>query len=301
MFNTPVLFLVFNRPDTTRVVFDRIRKIQPKYLFVAADGPRKNKPDDIIKCKAARKIIDEVDWDCELKTLFRESNLGCKIAVSSAIDWFFENVEEGIILEDDCLPDLSFFGFCELLLEKYRNDKRIMHIGGANFQDGKIRGDGSYYFSKISHVWGWATWKRAWDKYNVNIPDFQEFVNQNTIAKAYPHKDMQKFFLKNFEMVFRNERDTWDYQWVYTLVVNNGLSIIPNKNLISNIGFDSDATHTTLKFHPLANKPVEKIDEIIHPSRIISNTNADVYTFKNYFILNKFVKLKLWFYRLLKK
>ncbi len=218
-------------------------------------------------------------------------NLGCKIGVSGGINWFFNYVDEGIILEDDCLPDISFFKFCESLLEKYRVDSRVIHIGGTNFQDGKIRGDGSYYFSKHAHVWGWATWKRAWQKYDVNLSGFPEFVNQNAIQNFYQNKQMQKFFLKDFEIVFRQKKDTWDFQWVYNLVINNGLSVIPNKNLVSNLGFNQEATHTKMLLHPLANKPLNEINEIKHPSFVIPDYEADLYTFKKYMRISKFKKL----------
>ena len=160
MFNTPILFIIFNRPDTAKKVFKKIQKIEPKQLFIAADGPRKNKPEDVELCKQTREILNGINWDCELITLLREENVGCKKGPADAISWFFEHVEEGIILEDDCLPSDSFFPFCEELLEKYRYDTRIMHIGGS-IQLPDYENPDSYYFSRLSHVWGWATWKRA--------------------------------------------------------------------------------------------------------------------------------------------
>jgi hypothetical protein len=291
MFNTPILFLIFNRPNTTKIVFSKIKELKPKYLFVSADGARPDKPNEKEKCNLARSVIDDIDWDCELKTNFSDVNLGCKNAVSSAITWFFQNVNEGIILEDDCLPDISFFHFCESLLEKYRNDNRIMHIGGVNFQDGAKRGDGSYYFSKISHVWGWATWKRAWDKYDVNITNLPEFVKQNAIANVYPNTKMQKYFLIDFNLVYKHQKDTWDFQWTFTLAVNNGLAIIPNKNLVSNIGFGADATHTVLKSDSASNRPFDKIDTLVDPLFVIPNFKADLYTFKKYMKVSKFKKI----------
>jgi len=176
-FNTPILFLVFNRPNTTQRVFNVIRQVKPKQLFVAADGPRRDKGADEEKCEATREIVKQIDWDCEVKTLFREENLGCGKAVSSAITWFFENVEEGIILEDDCLPNLDFFGYCEELLDRYRDNREVMFIGGDNFQKGKKWGDASYYFSAYNHVWGWATWKRTWDIYDFKL----DSINENDI------------------------------------------------------------------------------------------------------------------------
>jgi len=190
---TPILFLIFNRPDTTQKVFNAIRKAKPKQFFIAADGSPPDREGEIEKCQKSRKIATSVDWDCEVKTLFRDKNLGCKIAISSAIDWFFENVEEGIILEDDCLPHQSFFWFCQELLEYYRNDTRIMHISGDNFQFGRKRGEGSYYFSKYSHVWGWATWRRAWKCFDINMKSFEEFKAENQINSIFQSKQQQKY------------------------------------------------------------------------------------------------------------
>ena len=290
-FDVPILFLIFNRPDATQSVFESIKEIKPKYLFISADGPRTNKINEKENCSLARSIVNEIDWDCHLKTKFSETNLGCKNGVSSGINWFFQNVEEGIILEDDCLPDKSFFHFCEVLLEKYRYDTRIMHIGGSNFQDGIIRSNGSYYFSKISHVWGWATWKRAWNKYDVSVSSLPEFIQQNIIKNIYHNAKMEKYFQKDFELVYKNLKDTWDFQWTYTLAANNGLAIIPNKNLVSNIGFGSNATHTLLHSNLLENRIVESLKEIIHPSFLVPNFEADFYTFKKYMNMNKFRKL----------
>ena len=159
MFNTPILFLIFNRPEVTFAVFEQIQKIQPKYLFIAADGPRNYKENEL--CKATRDVVQKIDWDCELKTLFRNENLGCAKNVSSAIKWFFDHVEKGIILEDDCYPDLSFFSFCEELLNYYDNNDRIMAISGFNAQLGIKRTKHSYFFAEIPLVWGWATWRKA--------------------------------------------------------------------------------------------------------------------------------------------
>ena len=186
MFQTPILFLIFNRPDTTKLVFESIKRIKPAKLYIAADGARKHKVGEDLLCKETRSIIDLIDWECEIKTLLRTENLGCKIAVSSAIDWFFENEEQGIILEDDCLPNESFFNFCEQLLNQFKENKEIMHISGNNFQDGITRGDGSFYFSKYNHIWGWATWKRAWKLYNVKL-------------EIEDKKEIEIFIEKNFE------------------------------------------------------------------------------------------------------
>ena len=175
-FNTPILFLLFNRPDTTQKVFNSIREIKPKYLFVSADGPRPNSLNDLNDCNQTRKILDQIDWECNLKTLFREKNMGCKKAIKEGIDWFFEHVDKGIIIEDDCLPSKSFYSFCEELLNIYENDNRIMMISGYNAL-GKFETPNDYLFSKIGSIWGWATWK----KNGENILMIQMIISKQRI------------------------------------------------------------------------------------------------------------------------
>jgi len=277
---TPILFLIFNRPDTTQKVFNAIRKAKPKQFFIAADGSPPDREGEIEKCQKSRKIATSVDWDCEVKTLFRDKNLGCKIAISSAIDWFFENVEEGIILEDDCLPHQSFFWFCQELLEYYRNDTRIMHISGDNFQFGRKRGEGSYYFSKYSHVWGWATWRRAWKCFDINMKSFEEFKAENQINSIFQSKQQQKYWIKNFELTYNGKINTWDHIWLYTCFINNGLCIMPNKNLVSNLGFSKEGLHTKDKNSIFSEMEAEEITEIIHPKFILTDQEADFFTSK---------------------
>ncbi|HBY56714.1 MAG TPA: hypothetical protein DEG96_02450 [Candidatus Atribacteria bacterium] len=299
---TPVLFLIFNRPDTTQKVFDAIKQAKPKQLFVAADGPREDKEGEKEKCKQTRKIIEQVDWDCEVKTLFRDKNLGCKIAVSSAIDWFFENVEEGIILEDDCLPSQSFFWFCQELLEYYRKDTRIMMISGNNFQFGKIRGEGTYYFSKYAHIWGWATWRRTWKCYDVDIKSFDEFKRENQIKNIFRIKQQQKYWMNVFQKVYNNKINTWDYQWAYTCFINNGLCIMPNVNLVSNIGFNRDSLHTRDEDNIFSKIKTEEITKIIHPEFVLADQEADLLTSKLCFgNINIFERIKNKILRVVKK
>lgn len=277
---TPVLFLIFNRPDTTQKVFNAVREAKPKKLFVAADGPRSDKEGESEKCRKAREIATSVDWDCEVKTLLRAKNLGCKIAVSTAIDWFFENVEEGIILEDDCLPSQSFFWFCQELLEHYRDDTRIMHISGNNFQFGHKRGEGTYYFSKYNHIWGWSTWKRAWKCFDVNMKSFEEFKREDQINNVFRIKQQQKYWVKVFQKTYDSEIDSWGYIWTYTCFTNNGLCVLPNINLVSNIGFDSESTHTKGNDSIFSQMEVEEISEIVHPEFVLADQEADLLTSK---------------------
>ncbi|MGD0589520.1 MAG: nucleotide-diphospho-sugar transferase [Bacteroidota bacterium] len=301
LFNTPILFLIFNRPETTEKVFQRIRDIQPRRLFVSADGPRQHKTGEDRLCAETRKIVEKVDWKCELQTNFSKKNLGCRIGVSSGIDWFFRHVAEGIILEDDCVPDSSFFRFCDTLLEYYRNDERIMHIGGANFQDGSTRGDGSYYFSNINHVWGWATWKRAWDLYDVEMKSYPQYLHEEKLLQLFPDPTIRTYWKRNFDLVYEHKKDTWDFQWQYATSFYRGLALIPNRNLISNIGFDQNATHTIDNFYTLANRPTASIAQIIHPEIIVPDLYADRYTFKKYMNPNKFNKTRQMIRRWLNK
>lgn len=288
---TPILFLIFNRPDTTRQVLERIRQLKPRTLYVAADGPRPYKQGEAQKCEETRALVKNIDWKCHVYTHFSETNLGCRVAVSSAIDWFFSRVDEGIILEDDCVPDLSFFPFCEELLSRYREDARIMHICGVNHQDGMIRGEASYYFSKMNHVWGWATWRRAWQQYDVTIESFPQLLQRNALASIFPDGAMRRYWIKRFHLVHTNQRDTWDYQWQYAMSVNNGLAIIPNHNLVSNIGFGAGATHTIDSFDTLHERPTSAIGRLVHPEFIVPDLEADRYSFHKYTNPNKFRKL----------
>jgi len=241
---TPVLFLIFNRPDTTQRVFNEIRKAKPSKLFVAADGSRENKKGETEKCKEVRKIVNEgIDWDCDVRKLYRDKNLGCKIAVSSAIDWFFENVEEGIILEDDCLPSQSFFWFCQELLEKYRGDKRVMMISGTNVNV-KWKSDlQDYHFSYYGGIWGWATWRRAWNHFDVEMTKWGNTYWRKQIKYLIGEKQYKER-ARNYERTFNKQLDTWDYAWSFARLINSGMSVVPSKNLVSNIGFNSEATHT---------------------------------------------------------
>lgn len=242
-FKTPILFLIFNRPDTTQRVFDVIRQVKPKQLFIAADGPRIYKEGEAKKCEDTRNIIKQIDWDCEVKTLFRDENLGCGKAVSGAITWFFENVEEGIILEDDCLPALSFFEFCQEMLEKYREDTRIMMISGFNKQNKWNSDKYDYFFSNLGSIWGWATWRRSWVFYDIKMESLDVVLKSNLLKHLLGYKN-GKIRETQFLMVKYMKIDTWDYQWSFCRNINSGMSCVPSKNLVENIGFGINSTHT---------------------------------------------------------
>lgn len=281
---TPVAFLIFNRPDTTEKVFAAIRQAQPPKLLVVADGPRSDRPGEAEKCQATRAIIDRVDWKCEVLTNYSDVNLGCKARVSSGLDWVFDRVEEAIILEDDCLPDPSFFLFCEKLLNYYRQDERIMVISGDNFQFGRKRTDYSYYFSRYNHCWGWATWKRAWQHYDLKMKLWQQIHNGNWLESILGRPQAVKYWQRVFQATHDETINSWAYRWTFACWVQNGLTILPNVNLVSNIGFGTESTHTTSSNNPFADIPREKVHfPLQHPPFIIRDAIADEFTQKTLF------------------
>lgn len=280
---TPVAFIVFNRPDTTERVFAEIARAKPPKLLVVADGPRANRPGEAEKCATTRDIIKRVDWDCEVLTNFSDVNLGCKRRVSSGIDWVFEQVPEAIILEDDCLPHPSFFRFCEEMLERYRHDPRIMAVSGDNFQFGQKRGAYSYYFSRYNHVWGWASWRRAWEHYDVDMRLWPEIRDGRMLAGILDDARQYDYWANIFERVHGGLIDTWDYQWTFACWIQNGLTLLPQTNLISNIGFGVDATHTQ-SASVFAELPVQEMDfPLEHPPYMLRDAIADAFTNKNNF------------------
>ena len=284
LYDVPVLLILFNRPQHARQVIEALRIIKPVYVFVAIDGARDDKPQDVVDIQKCLELVDGIDWPCTITKLVRTKNLGCKMAVSSAITWFFDQVEAGVILEDDCLPNPTFFNFCKNLLHRYQYDYRIMHIGGANLYDNLIWGEFSYFFSCIPHIWGWATWRRAWALYDVEMTDYPQFKRSDRIRKLIPDYSSRSFWERTFDSVYAGNIDTWDFQWVYALWQNQGLSIIPNQNLISNIGFDEDATHTKMvsEFSKLPTVDINA-DKIIHPKFIVINDEAVKYAFAKFY------------------
>jgi hypothetical protein len=284
----PVLFLIFNRPDLTEKVFGQIRKVKPKQLFIAADGPRESHPDDLEKCKKTRELVlGMIDWDCEVKTLFRDTNLGCGLAVSQAITWFFEHVEMGIILEDDCFPSIAFFFFCTELLKHFKESESIMHISGGSYLPDKFFGHNSYYFSKYPFIWGWATWREAWHKYDFKI------VNKNldTVLEIHDSIEEKEYWETIRRKISEGKIDTWDFRWNFSIWKENGISVVSTLNLIKNIGFNEDSTHIK-RINPYYQKQKfynsEIFGPIIHPKRIMPDQRADILVFNRYnLFLNK--------------
>ncbi len=268
LFAIPILLIVYRRPETTRRVIDSLRSVRPKTLYVAADGPRTDVPGEAENCAAAREAATGVEWDCDVQTLFRDRNMGCGPGASSAITWFFDNVAEGIVLEDDCVPSASFYRYAEELLERYRNIPRVMHIGGNSFQFGRRRGPASYYFSKYAHIWGWASWSRAWRDFDFSLA-----------PESLRH-------------------DVWDAQWQRSIERADGIAIVPNANLVSNIGFGPAGTNT-LEATRLAALPALDLEfPLRHPEVLEIDQAADTFSF---YVHHKNVKHMdwIWAYQLL--
>lgn len=279
---TPVTFLIFNRPDLTEIVFKAIAQAKPQKLFVIADGPRF--PEEVEKCEKTRAIIEKVDWDCEVITNYSEKNLGCGRREASGFDWVFSQVEEAIFLEDDTLPTPSFFNFCQIMLDRYRYDERVMHINGDNSVN-QDRTSDSYYFSKYMHGWGWASWRRAWQHYDYYMKTWPEFKKAALLKYICENQNEQKYWTGLFDQMHEDPQvlDTWDVQWMYTVWSQGGLVIAPNKNLISNLGFNRpDAVHT-FGNDPRSRLATTDIWEVSHPSFVVEDREADQHTFKHIF------------------
>ena len=241
---TAVLFVVFNRLDTTKQVFEAIQKAEPPRLYIAADGANENKQGEAEKVQAVRDyIMQNIDWECEVSTLFRDRNLGCKYAPAGAISWFFENEEQGIILEDDCLPSQSFFWYCEELLIKYKTNESVYLISGDGRGPESTQMKEDYGFCKYPIIWGWASWSRVWKKYDPEILDWP--LHRDSLPKLISqNKATERFWSQVLEKMYKNEVNAWDYQFSYLLFKNKGKCIVPRLNQITNIGFGADATHT---------------------------------------------------------
>ena len=279
--STPVVFLIFRRPDLTALVFEAIRQAQPSKLLVVADGPRHEAEAEL--CQQARAITEQVDWDCQVLRNYADVNLGCRRRVSSGLDWAFDQVEEAIVLEDDCLPHPSFFYYCQELLDRYRDDQRIWCISGNNFQQGQWRGEASYYFSNYNHCWGWASWRRAWQRYDHNLTHWPAFRDGKYLTGILDSDLEVEYGQVIFERLYsQGQPNSWAYPWVFTCWQNRGLTALPNVNLVSNIGFGKDGTHT-LEDSDVAMMPVANIGELQHPALITRDKSADIYTFRTVF------------------
>lgn len=296
MQTAPIIFIIFKRPKETTLVWEQIKKTRPSKIFIVADGPRNSEEKKLTD--SARAVVETVDWPCEVLRNYSEVNLGCRKRVWSGLDWAFAqlpNENDGaIILEDDCLPDQSFFSFCAEMLQKYANNPQVLHIGGTCFQQDNpsfstsypqaIHSDNSYYFSHIAQIWGWATWKRAWKLYDGPMASWPVLKGTNELQKAFPDLLTYNYWSNHFQKVFEGGTDTWDIAWTYTVFKERGLAIMPKVNLVENIGAGDGATHKASRFSNLPTSPL--IFPLTHPREIIVNKNADLFTFKKVFGIN---------------
>jgi hypothetical protein len=281
---TPVALILFNRPDTTGRVFAEIARARPKKLFVIADGPRADHPADAEKCAASRAVVNQVDWPCEVLTNYSETNLGCKMRPATGISWLFRHVEEAIIFEDDCLPDQTFFRYCAELLERYRDDERVMMISGDNFQGGRRRTEYSYYFSRYVHTWGWATWRRAWQHFDVELKLWPVLRETDWLVDILGDGEAVEYWRAIFDSVMDGRiSKAWDYQWLFACWAQGGLAVTPEVNLVSNIGFGEGATHTVTDTGVI-NLPVSEMEfPLRHPPFMLRNREADQFNFTHVF------------------
>lgn len=273
--NTPVAFLVFNRPDLARRVFERIRQARPPELFLVCDGPRAHVPADAEAVAQVRAFLETaVDWPCTVHRDFAESNLGCRRRVASGLDWVFSQVEQAIILEDDCLPDPSFFTFCDAMLERYRDDPRILHINGTSFLPPGDRVRDSYFFSKHVWVWGWATWRRAWQQYDPLMATWDERLPR--LEASFDTRYERAFWLATFDEARADweKTNTWDFQWFYTCWTLGGMSVVPGVNLVENLGFGGAATHT-VHDQPHHRLRASSLAVERHPARVVRSPLRD--------------------------
>ena len=281
---TPVVLIIFNRPAQTEKVFDVIRQAKPPKLLVIADGSRAERPGEAEKCAAARAVIDRVDWDCEVFKNYSDVNLGCDPRISSGLNWVFETVEEAIILEDDCVPHSTFFRYCEELLERYRHDARVMNISGQNVLFGRHRTEYSYYFSRYTLCWGWASWRRAWQYFDVDVKLWPEIRDQNLIKNVLVDPYAVKVWERTVQLLYDGYLTGWDFKWMFACWLQNGFCIIPNGNLVTNIGHGSEATHTNDEKSPYNNMLVEAMSfPLKHPPFVIRNLEADKFTQRTLF------------------
>ena len=273
---SPIAMVVFNRYDTAIKVFEQVRKVRPKKLFVIADGPRPNVPEDVEKCKKVRAIFDNVDWDCEVYKNFSEENLGCSKRPYTGFSWVFENVEEAIILEDDCLPNITFFKYCDELLKKYKDDERIMLISGTNQLKTWKRENYSYHFSNFGGIWGWASWRRAWKYFDIEIKLWKDEATKRLLKDRL--SKLQYFTRKRvYDELCNNSENTtaWDFQWGFARLIQSGLAISPSVNLITNIGNGADATHTAKKSMVSELTSYSMEFPLVHPPYVMQDEEYD--------------------------
>ncbi|MEX2150264.1 MAG: hypothetical protein WD793_08605 [Steroidobacteraceae bacterium] len=280
----PVLLVAFNRPDTTQRVLETLRAALPAKVYFAVDGPRQDRAGDADAVQRVRDLACRMDWGCEVRTLFAEGNLGCKVAVSRAISWFFSEVDAGIILEDDCIAHPSFFPFAAALLERYRDDERVVMISGDNFQQGRRRAAYSYYFSRYTHIWGWATWRRAWRLYDHGMASWPELRDRGWLMEVLRDRAAVDYWTRVFDETHAERNSSWAYRWMFSAWSQSGLSVLPRVNLVSNIGFGERATHTRNRQAPLSALGLEAMAfPLAHPPHVVRDAQADDFSQRTLF------------------
>ena len=279
MIESPILLITFNRPDTTQKVFDVIKKAKPSKLYVFNDGPRPDNHKDLKAREEIKTIINKVDWECKLFTDFSEKNLGCGLGVSGAITWAFENEDRLIILEDDCVPSLSFFDYCDYCLEKYKNDNRVMQVAGNNYTENHNYTNDDYLFSKYGHIWGWATWKRAWINFNYEMKEWPIFRDNGNLLNITNSKQEHDYLRNIFNSYYYDCKKPWAIRWVFVKIKMGGITIVPRINLVKNIGYIGTHSKGKFKYHVNLDDSLEIRNE---PLFVLCNKQYDEYHFKNH-------------------
>lgn len=281
--DVPVVLIIYRRPRTTRRVFERVRSVRPEQLFVVADGPRRQRPEEAQHCREARSIVEGVDWDCQVHRNYADENMGLKQRVVSGLNWVFDEVDRAIILEDDCVPEVSFFRFCAKLLTRFENDTHVMTISGNNFQP-RRRTEYSYYFSRYMHCLGWATWRRAWDRYSPDMRAWPEIRNADGLRQIFENKEAADYWREIFDRAYAGEIDSWAYVWQYSIWMYDGINLLPERNLVAHVGFGEKATHTTA---PGVGGGFQSTTPVTfpldHPPFIVRHRKADRFTQDHYY------------------
>jgi hypothetical protein len=276
-----VLFIIYNRAEYAEKVFQAIRKAKPKKLYISADGPKNNNQEDLLKCENTRNVVKNIDWECEVFYRLLDYNLGCAGGISSAITWGFEKEDKLIILEDDCVPSLPFFEYCNYCLDKYKYDHRVWMISGrSHHENSEYFNDYDYIFSKHEHSWGWATWKRCWILFDGEMKDWEEFYKSGGFCNTFLSKEEGDYYNKLFKNKINNNIkriDTYSYPFLMTIQLNSGLTVIPSKNLIENIGVIGSHSSNMLKCHTLKAADNYKIEK--EPKYVLSNRVYDLMHF----------------------
>ena len=292
MFNVPVVIIVFNRPDTTRKLLSTLKIIEPAKLFVIADAAREGVADESEKVKATRNLIEDIDWPCEISKNYADKNMGCMNRVSTGLDWVFGQVDRAIILEDDCVPVEDYFLFCEELLEMYSDDERIMSISGTRLSPEIDCQGTSYTFSRYGICWGWATWSRAWQLYDSELRAYKPIMKSGYLSFYLGGLRPSLYWQYILGRVYKGKINSWAYRWMFSHWVNDGKSIVPSKNLVTNIGVGNDATHTKDNNKFLGRKAYNLDKPLVHPENFIQDYKMDAWIENNFYSKSIVVRIK---------